>query len=81
MATQCFEHDALEFAEDNEVLVDDVEFFSVLEFALQEANFLEVVELTANRINLLIQFSSEFTDKVLIVGMKEEEREQLDSSR
>lgn len=65
------ENDASELLEDDEVFVDDVIFFSELEFALQEANFLEIIKFTADRIDLFVELSRQLTDEILFIGVKE----------
>lgn len=79
MVTHRLQDDTFEFLKNDEVFIDDVEFFSILHFALEQADFLEIVELASDGIDLLAEFSREFTNEVLFFGMEKKECQKFDS--
>lgn len=79
MVAHGLQDDTSEFLKNDKVFINDIELFSVLEFTLEEPDFFEIVQLAAYRIYLLAELSRQLTDEILIVGMKEKERKELNA--
>jgi hypothetical protein len=66
---------------EGEIMIDSEIFLPCTGSGLHEANALEILQLTADGIDLLIENPRELADEVLLVGMSQEEREELHSRR
>lgn len=75
MITHCLQDETLEFVKDDEVFVDDVELFSVLELALEDPDFLEIIELATDRVDLFVEFTRQLSDEIFIVWMEKKQRQ------